>query len=280
MNMAPQKAASADARRRYCLLNDKERAAYRCAETAETLEAVTVDERLQAYWHHFKTHIEAYSQWAQRKHLFDPTFHFKDVREKVTDLVEQVLIAFQPVIHEGRYSSKKGVPCKYIKRSIRNRFQDILRKGRHPTKEECLRCWRERGGCRFSGMARPGGNERQRCLRPPAIEGLDVSEAAFALAGLQDEWLPRFSETDGGSYPSRPVEREALDHILDGTVWDLIDEELTADQKFVLREVILNHKTGREIAQELKTSRSNVYQLKRRGINRLTHLLLEAKKEP
>jgi RNA polymerase sigma factor (sigma-70 family) len=272
MKMAPQRAASADARKLYCLLVDEEREAYRCAETAEALGATAAGERLQAYWNHFKTHLEVYVQWAKNRYLFDPTVHFDDLQERGIDLVERVLIAFQTVVQERRYDSKKGPPCRYIKRSITNRFQDILRRGRHPTKEECARCWREGGECRFSGIAPPGAEERRRCLRPPAIDRLDVAEASFALAGLQDEWPPIAGQMEAVA-PHRPVEIQALEQILIETIWDLSEEELTQDKVHVLREAVLHGKSGHEIAEDLKTSRSNIYQLKRRGIQRLSQLL-------
>lgn len=273
MKMAPQRAASADASTRFCLLGDEERAAYQCAETAAALGATAVGERVKAYWHHFETHLNAYVQWAQKRHLFDPTLHFDDLQERAYGLVQWVLIKVQSVVEAGGYESEQGPPCKYIKRSIKNRFQDLLRRhGRYPSKEECERCWREGGECRFSGLGPPGAEERQRCLRPPAIDRLDVAETAFALAGLQDDWPPDTHHAQAES-PRRPVEVRALEQILIERVWDLSGSELTSDKNDVLRKTVLEGQSGQEVAVNLKTSRNNVYQLKRRGIKRLSQLL-------
>jgi len=271
MKMALQEAASAA--KKFCILRDEEREAYPCAETAKALGARAAGERLRAYWRHFKTHVEAYVRWAVRQHLYDPTVHYTDPREGVIDLVEQALISFQPVVQEGRYDSEKGLPCKYIKRSIKNRFQDILRRGRHPTKEECERCWQERGGCRFSEIGPPGAEERQRCLLPPAVDRLEIDEALFATAGLHEEWPPTPWSGGNGALPHRPVETQALEQILTGAIGELIMEKLTPDQRYVLIEFILRGRSGYEVAESLKTSRSNVYQLKRRGIKQLSQLL-------
>lgn len=273
MKMPLRRAASIDERRLYCLLSDEERQAYQCVETAEALGAIVEDERLRAYWHHFTSHIEAYGRWARRKNLFDPTIDYLDIRERADNLVKSVLISFQRIIREGRFNPAKGLPCQYIKRSIKNRFQDILRRGRHPTPEECARCWREGGECRFSGRRPPGAEERQRCLRLPATDSLDLAEVAFALAGLQDTWPPESWYESDGARPRRPVETQALKEVVTEAIWDLIDEELTQDQREVLRKTILHGRSGQEIAEELSTSRSNVYQLKRRGIQRLIKIL-------
>jgi DNA-directed RNA polymerase specialized sigma24 family protein len=101
---------------------------------------------------------------------------------------------------------------------------------------------------------------------------LDVAETAFALAGLQDDWPPDIHHAQPGS-PRRPVEVWALKRTLIEQVWDLSGAELTSEKDDVLRKTVLEGQSGQEVAVDLKTSRSNVYQLKRRGIRRLSHLL-------
>lgn len=69
------------------------------------------------------------------------------------------------------------------------------------------------------------------------------------------------------------MEAQALEQILMTTIEDLIEEKLTSDQRYTLIEFVLRDRSGREVADDLKTSRSNVYQLKRRGIKQLSELL-------
>lgn len=96
--------------------------------------------------------------------------------------------------------------------------------------------------------------------------------AGAAPAGLQDDWPPDAHHAQAES-PRRPVEVQALEQILIERVWDLSGAELTSDKNDVLRKTVLEGQSGREVAADLKISRSNVYQLKRRGIKRLSQLL-------
>ena len=271
-NMSREKAVSATVpeRDRYCLLRDKGSEDYRCAETATNLGATAAETRLQAYWLHYKTHIEPYARWAENRGLFDPTVRYLAPRKAAAELVGDVLLSFYRQVQDGRYDPKRGPPCKYVKRGVRNRFQDVLRRGHHPTPEECARCYEEGGFCPLFRPERPGEQERQRCFRLPPVTELDAVGAVFAAAGLQDQWPPALRGAQGASSVRRPVEDPALRDVLIDSIWDFIDEALTPNQKTVLRETYLNDKTSREIALEkLDTTPGNVDQIRHRGIKRL-----------
>lgn len=267
-NMSIEKAVSATVseRDRYCLLRDEESEDYRCAETATNLGATAAETRLQAYWLHYKTHIEPYARWAWNRKLFDPTVRYLAPLEAAAELVGDVLLSFHRQVQDGQYDPKRGPPCKYIKRGVKNRFQDVLRRGHHPTPEECARCYEKGGFCPLFRPERPGEQERQRCFRLPPVTEFDPVSAMFAAAGLQDQWPP----LPGASSVRRSVEDPALRGVLIDSIWDFIDETLTPNQRIVLRETYLNDKTSREIALEaLDTTQGNVDQIRHRGIKRL-----------
>jgi len=255
---------------RYCLLREGGAETYRCVETAANLSASTEETRLQAFWRHYKTHIGPYTRWTVNRKLFDQTGQCPDPREASAELVKQVLFSFYQKVQERLYDPTRGPPCRYVKRAIKNKFQDFLRRGRHPTPEECAQCFQERGFCHRFPLKQPGEWERQRCLRLPPVERLDAASAGFALAGLQDEWPPA---ARGGSSVRRPVEDQALQDVLLDSIWSLIDKVLTPDQRTVLIETVLHHRTSREIALLIDTTPGNVDQLRHRGLQRLSKVL-------
>jgi len=261
------------ARKRYCLLRDDEIEAYRCAETAANLGATEEGTRLRAYWLHFKTHVGPYTEWALKKRLFDPTVRYPDPREGATELVEKVLLSFHRRVQEDHYDVERGPPCKYLKRAIKNGFQDILRRGRHPTREECVKCWEERGACPVFGVQRPWEQERGRCSRLPSVEGFDRSSALFAAAGLQEQWPPVLQDVRGISVVRRPVEDQALKGAMIACIWALMPELLTPDQQTVIMETYLHYRTSREIALMIQTTPGNVDQIRHRGLGRLYRAL-------
>lgn len=273
--MCREKAVSAPdhAARRYCLLRGREREAYRCSETAENLGAEEEDTRVQASWSHFKSHVEVYTIWAKNNRLFDPTAQFSDPGEAAAELVNKVLVKFHQKVMERRYDAKKGRPCAYIKRSIRNRYQDLLRRGRHPkppTPEECMECFQERGGCSAFGVERPWEGDYERCFRPYALERFDQASATFAVAGLQNQWPPQPRD---GSSVSRPVEDRAIDGAMLAYICGLMSDRLSDDQRIVLVETFIHHRTSREIAVIIGTTPGNVNQLRSRGLRRLRRAL-------
>ena len=251
-------------RERYCLLCGGESEAYRCVETAGDLGAEEEETRLRAYWWHYMTHVETYTQWAERRKYFDPTTRHPDRRDGAIELVEDVLLLFYRTIRENRYDIKKGPPCKYLKRAMRNRFQDLLRRGRHhPKPDECARCREEQGMCSFSGTEYPSERERKLCLRPSLVEGLDGFDEmndTFTAAGLHDQWPPTSRDVQGDFDSDRSREGEILDHVLIAQAQDLMPEVLTSDQQTVLVETYIHNKTSREIAERLQTTPGNVDQ--------------------
>jgi len=275
VDMCQSRAVSApvSTRKRACLLQEQEWAAYRCAETAADLGAATEEKRLQAFWLHYKTHVERYIAWATRKHLIDATVRYPDPAEGAAELVFDVLLSFHQIVQQGGYIAEKGSPCKYVKQAIRNKFQDILRRGRHPTPEECMQCWEERGMCPVYGTTRPWEQDRERCFRPPPVEQFDEAGAMFAAAGLQGQWPPKREL----SVVQRPVEHLALDDTMIACIWALMPEVLTPDQHVVLRETFLHHKTSREIALQIDKSPGNVDQIRHRGLRRLYRALTSQK---
>ena len=72
---------------RYCLLREDGAETYRCVETAANLSASTEETRLQAYWRHYKTHIEPYTRWTVNRKLFNQTVQYPDPREAAVELV-------------------------------------------------------------------------------------------------------------------------------------------------------------------------------------------------
>jgi RNA polymerase sigma factor (sigma-70 family) len=274
-SMSLEEAVSAtDPRRdRYCLLREDGTDIYRCAETAANLGARAEETRLQAYWLHYKAHIQSYTRWAVGRKMFDPTLQYPDPREATAELVEDVMLSFYQKVQEGQYDAGRGPPCKYIKRAIKNRFQDVLRRGRNPTQEECARCYEKGGICPVFEAESPGERERQRCFRLPSIEKIDAVSAVFAAAGLQDQWPPVLRDVQGVSGIRRPVEDQALQRAMLHSIWGLVDELLTPDQRKVLAETFLRHKTSREIAVMIRTTPGNVDQIRRRGLLRLNRVL-------
>lgn len=274
-NVSLEEAVSATdpTRDRYCLLHDYGMDVYRCAETAANLGAVAEETRLQAYWLHYKTHVEPYTRWSANKRMFDPTVQYPDPQEAAAELVVEVLLSFYHKVQERLYDAGRGPPCKYIKRAIRNRFQDILRRGRNPTAEECARCCEERGFCLLFRTEQPGERERQQCFRLPPIEEFDAASVVFAAAGLQDQWPPVLEGVRSVSSVRRPVEDQALQGALVQSAWRLISKVLTPDQRTVLAETFLRYKTSREIASMIRTTPGNVDQIRRRGLRRLNKAL-------
>jgi RNA polymerase sigma factor (sigma-70 family) len=269
-----QAVSAADPKRdRYCLLHDDGAEIYRCAETAANLGATAEATRLQAYWLHYKTHIEPYTQWAGNRKLFDPTVQYSDSREGAAELVEEVLLSFHRKVQERQYDVRRGPPCRYIKRAIKNRFQDVLRRGRNPTREECVRCYEKGGFCPVFEIERPREGERQRCFRLPPIERFDAVSAVFAAVGLQDQWPPAPQDAQGVSSIRRPVEDQALQGAFIHSIWGLINEVLTPDQRTVLAETFLHYRTSREIALMICTTPGNVDQIRHRGLQRLNKVL-------
>jgi RNA polymerase sigma factor (sigma-70 family) len=275
VSMSLEKAVSATdpKKNRYCLLQEDGTEIYRCAETAANLGATAEETRLQAFWLHYKTHVEPYTRWAAGKNMLDPTVQYPDPREAAAELVEDVLLSFYRRVQGGQYDVGRGPPCKYVKRAIRNGFQDILRRGRNPTGEECARCYEKGGVCPVFGTEQPGERERRRCFRLPPVGEFDAVSAVFAAAGLQDQWPPALGDVQGVSSIRRPVEDQALQAVLIQSVWNLINELLTPDQRTVLAETFLHHKTSREIALMIHTTPGNVDQIRHRGLRRLNKVL-------
>ena len=259
---------------RYCLLPDNERTAYRCAETAANLGAPVEETRVRAYWLHYMTHVESYTDWACGKRLFDPTAHYPDPRDGAIELVEGALGRFCQIVLKGEYDVSRGVPCKYLKRAIKNEFQDIMRRGRHPSREECEQCWQERGMCPRLRDEQPGEQDYRRCYRLPSVEGLEQGSAMFAAAGLQERWPPLLEATEDAGGIQRPVEEQALNGVIIACVRALLPRLLTVGQRIVLEETFLRHKTSREIALMIKTTPGNVDQMRRRGLRRLYWALM------
>jgi len=260
-------------RDRYCLLHKDGTEIYRCAETAANLGSTVEEKRLQAYWLHYKVHIQSYTRWAVRRKLFDPTIQYPSLWEATAELVEDVMLSFYHKVQERQYDAGRGLPCKYTKRAIKNRFQDILRRGRNPTQEECARCYEKGGICPVFGAESPGERERQHCFRLPSIEKMDAVSAVFAVAGLQDQWPPALEDVQGVSGIRRPVEDQALRRAMLHSIWSLVDELLTPDQRTVLEETFLRHRTSREIAGMIRTTPGNVDQIRHRGLQRLNRAL-------
>jgi len=260
-------------RDRYCLLRDDEIETYRCVETAANLGAMAEETRLLAYWHHFQTHVVPYTKWAASKKLFDPTMRYPDPYEGAAELVEEVLLSFCKKIQEKKYDVQKGLPCKYIKRAAKNKFQDILRRGHNPTREECIRCYEIGGFCPASKAEQPGERERQRCFRLPFVEEFDAVSITFAAAGLQEQWPPVLQDVQSLLGIHRPVEAKALQDVLLESIWNLAARVLKADPTAVLKGTFRHHKSSREIAEELKTTPGNVDQIRHRGLRRLRKLI-------
>jgi len=264
--------------KRYCLLRSGECEAYRCVETAGNLEAEEEETRLGAYWWHYMTHVETYTQWAEGRRYLDPTARHPDRREGASELVRDVLLSFYRTIRENRYDARKGPPCRYLKRAMRYKFLDLLRRrGHHPTQGECARCRAEQGTCSLSGTEYPSERERKLCLRLPIVKGLDGFDEmndTFAAAGLQDQWPPTSRDVQGDFDSDRSREGEILDHVLIAQAQALMPEVLTSDQQTVLVETYIHNKTSREIAERLQTTPGNVDQLRHRGLQRLREALI------
>jgi RNA polymerase sigma factor (sigma-70 family) len=267
--------STADPRRkRYCLLRGDETEMYRCTEAAAKLGAKEKETRIPAYWLHFKTHIKPYTRWARNRRLFDPTAQYSDPLDGAAELVEDVLLSFYRKIEENQYNPDRGPPCRYIKRSIKNKYQDLLRRGRHPTAEECMRCWEERGSCPVSETERPWDQDRQRCFRPFVVEDFGAVSATFAAVGLHDQWPPtQLQDMQCTPATLRPVEEQALDRAMIAYIWELMPRVLTLAQRTVLVETFLHHRTSREIARMIQTTPGNVDQIRHRGLRRLYRAL-------
>lgn len=248
-------------RPQYCLLSENEAREYDCVQTARRLSAEDEDTRLQAYQLHFQTHVERYTDWARRKAFFDPTYKYPEL--SVEDIVVEILCRFGKRVWEGGYDAQGSQPCAYVKRAIKNEFQDCLRKGIHPTKEECSACYRERGRCKFSGQDPPSERERRKCFQVPRIDDFEEVCIRFAGAGLldQQEWPPR---------PAQELQRPVEELVV---LEDLIRRELQPIEIQVLT-LYLKGKTGQEISRQVKRAVDNVYQIRHRAIKKLRRALM------
>ena len=266
-------------RRRDCLLR-KVRAQYRCVETAAAMMAEDEHTRRSACWQHFKTHLPAYTRWAARKHLVDSTFHSFELWEQAEALVYEALIGFTRAVIAHRFDADRASPCKYVKRAIINQAQDLMRRGTHPTMQECLACWENHNGlCPHFGSEHPWEDAVRQCYNPPIVIGLeefeefDQAESTFAAAGLQEQWPPIMDKVGTASSYSRPVEEKALNFV----TYDLLErfmlEVLSHNQRTVIVETMQNHKTSREIALIIGTTPGNVDQLRRRALQKLYRAL-------
>ena len=274
--MALYEAVSASLPRpKYCLLSESEAREYDCVETARRLSAEDEDTRLQASWHHYLTHIEAYVRWARNRKRFDVTYRHQELRHESTeDIVREALCSFVERVKSGDYNARQSRPCAYVKRIITNKSQDRLRKGIHPTREECEVCYREKGRCKFSGQNPPSERERKKCFLPPRIADLEEVSIGLGIAGLQGqgEWPPRQSD------PSQDVqhlieEKLTFEHVRDRAL-ALMPSRLRPVEIQVLQAFCFEDKSGREIARQTNLTLDNVYQIHHRALKKLYRALI------
>ena len=255
----------------YCLLSEDEAREYDCVETARRLSAEDEDTRLQALWHHHQTHVDAYVRWARNRNRVDATYKNEELRrESARDIVEEALCSFGRRVKEGGYHFRKNRrPCAYVERAITNKAQDRLRKGKHPTKEECALCYQEKGRCKFSGHDPPSEREQRKCFRIPPIDDFDEVCTRLAGAGLLDppEWPPR---------PGQEL-RHSVEELI--SLEDLMRREL---KPIEIRVIILylEGKSGPEIAREINRTVDNVHQIHHRAIEKLRRAWAQPGDEP
>ncbi len=257
-----------------CLLPREFRETYRCAETAVNMNASEAELRSLAYWQHYRIHSEAYVRWTMRHHWGDPLLQPHAPYDAASEVVVYVLNSFYQALALGQYDSRQGLPCVYIKRSIHNRYQDLLKRGHHPTADECERCWLANGSVcvAFRGAQTPWQTQYQRCYRLPTCDYFDPVATVFAEIGLQDSWPPLQEPLLNGEL--RPVEETALAHVLSDGLSVLMLEGLSADQHTVLVETYWGQKSSHEIALLIEKSPANVDQIRKRALAKLYRLLM------
>jgi RNA polymerase sigma factor (sigma-70 family) len=258
----------------FCLLSAEARAEYQCVETAQALSSPDEDVRICAYWRHYKTHVQSYQAWASYHGLFDPTLHYEDPLDCSEDIVTKALFSFREQVFQGKYDYTRGMPCHYLRRSIRYRHTDIVRQGQRLTPDACLACWTSNNKrCPAFNVERPWEKRYHHCHRLPVVESFDQELAVFLATGLQDEWPPVLGSADPISDAQRPVEDQAIAHIMLGYLEELIEQALSQDQREVLIGTFLGHKSSREIALSLGKTPASVDQIRRRALLRLCQII-------
>lgn len=259
-----------DRRPAYCLLSTSEWATYRCLETARELSDAGEDVRTRAFWRFFKAHEPFLARWAERNHYYDQTLRYPDPFDMASELVREVLNAFGNRVRQGYYHVTQSRPCAYVRRSIENRNTDLLRRGGHPSQEECLACWEEYEGCPSFSAVHPWEGDYRRCYRPPQITSFEDHEALFSAAGEQQAWPPRLSESATGLDARRPVEKIALNHVL---ITELMNSLLSLRERIILIRTCVDNDTGPDIAYDMGLTTDNVYKIKQRALHRLLKAL-------
>jgi len=260
--------------RQYCLLeNEASFRTYGCSETAQRLGAEKKAEQSAAYWHHFTTHVTAYTRWAQNRKLFDGTF--QDAEEAVDHLVKEALLKFRKVVWQARFDPGRGPPCKYIRRTIKNLWQDIVRRGRRPSEADCRQCLETTGFCRFSGGEPSLRAQKQQCRRLPAFDNFEVVSRTFAEAGLQEGQTSPFEVSRSSTTLSRPVEEQVLQGLMVEQILTMAKQILSPVSIQVLIETYWQKRSSKEIAALLGRTPANVDQIRWRALDRLRRAIKE-----
>lgn len=259
----------------FCLLSAEARSEYQCAETARALSSLDENVRIQAYWQHYKTHVQSYKAWASYHGLFDPTLRYEDPLDCSEEIVAKALLSFSEQVFQGKYDYTRGAPCHYLKRSIRYRHIDVVRRSQHlATPESCLACWNANNKrCPAFDVERPWESQYHHCYHVPVVESLDQDLATFLAAGLQDDWPPVLQSAGSTGEARRPVEDQAIAHVLLTCLEELIEQMLSQDQRDVLIGTFLEHKSSQEIAFLLGKTSTSVDQIRRRALLRLFRTL-------
>lgn len=256
-----------------CLLPEDLRETYRCGETAEKMCAADETTRDWAYWHHYVTHCEAYTHLTELRNLGEPTLKNSDPYEAAREIVFQTLLRFRHALRAGWYQHTKGPPCIYIKRSIRNLYQDLLKRGRHPSAEECESCWRMSGNTcmAFRRAETPWLSLYQRCYRLLNFDSLDAGPDESPFQSLQDTWPPTGDQSDIEAH--YPVENLALNRVVIAQLPTIMLTVLSTDQYTVILETFWGHKSSQEIGLLLNKTPASVDQIRKRALKRLSRTM-------